>query len=346
MRASVVVRSKDEAPRLRLTLASLANQTEPAEVVVVNDGSTDGTRAVMDEAASLMPLVCVHHDRPAGRSEASNAGAARASGDIVIFLDGDTLAGPDMVARHLAVYRANSNLMGRGETFHLRSTRIFADPESGSPMPGEEMRVAALPDEERERLRITRDGIAANFDAIHRRGQTGIYPGTGPRELFDMEMDALRAHPECPVLWAAASGANQSVNRRAFLDVGGFDADLVINEHRELALRMMARIGARMAPANGARTYHMTHRKGWRDPLADRDWERRFYDAHPVPAVALLTVLWAGISDSAPFPKAARIRSIPALAEAAERCEGVVGIEAVRNAHFAASTALATGRVA
>ena len=37
VRASVIIRSKDEADRLRLTLTSLACQSEPPEVVVVNE---------------------------------------------------------------------------------------------------------------------------------------------------------------------------------------------------------------------------------------------------------------------------------------------------------------------
>lgn len=338
MRASVVIRSKDEAARLRLTLASLARQSHDVEVVVVNDGSTDDSRAVIEAASSSMSIVGVHNDRPAGRSQASNIGAARASGDIVIFLDGDTLAAPELVARHMAVHRAGSNLIGRGETFHLRGTRIFADPETGSPMPGEEARVAAMPPAERSRSLVTRADIIGNFDGIDQRAQPGIYPGTGPRLLYEMEMDALRSHPDCEVLWATAAGSNQSVRRQAFLDVGGFDAQITINEHREVALRM-TRAGARMVPVEGARTYHMTHRKGWRDPLTDPDWEQRFYEAHPIPEVPLMSVLWAGISDAASFPKEARISSIPGLAEAARRCKGIVGIEAVRTAHFAASRA-------
>ncbi len=66
MSVSVVIRSKDEADRLRLTLASLARQTEACEVVVVNDGSADHTRAVLDEAAGGRALVVVHHDGAAG----------------------------------------------------------------------------------------------------------------------------------------------------------------------------------------------------------------------------------------------------------------------------------------
>ena len=57
MRASVVVRSKDEADRLRLTLRSLSRQTVAPQVVVVNDGSTDATEAVLDEAEPLVELV-------------------------------------------------------------------------------------------------------------------------------------------------------------------------------------------------------------------------------------------------------------------------------------------------
>jgi glycosyltransferase involved in cell wall biosynthesis len=332
MRASVVIRSKDEASRLRLTLASLAQQTEPAEVVIVNDGSSDQTRAVISEAPGPQ-IVAVHHDSPVGRSAASNIGASRASGDILIFLDGDTLAAPDLVARHMAVHRAHADTVGRGETFHLRGTRFFADPESGTAMPGEEARVAALPRNELQRLLITRADIVDDFAGVDRRAQAGIYPGAGPRQLYEMEMAALRAQPDCAGLWIAASGSNQSVSRDAFLRVGGFDTELSINEHRELALRLVER-GSRMRPVDGARTYHMTHRKGWRDPLAERDWEVRFYDKHSIPEVALMALLWAGFAEKTDIPASARIRSIPELVTAAQRCTGVTGIEAVRKMHL------------
>ena len=51
MKASVVIRSRNEADRLRLTLASLAGQSEAAEIVVVNDGSTDHTAEILAGAA-------------------------------------------------------------------------------------------------------------------------------------------------------------------------------------------------------------------------------------------------------------------------------------------------------
>jgi len=332
MRASVVIRSKDEADRLRLTLTSLAHQTEPAQVVVVNDGSSDHTRAVIAEMQGALDLAPIHHDKPAGRSGAANAGANLASGEIVIFLDGDTLAAPDMVERHMEQHRRASNLVVRGETHHLRCTRSFQDPEAGTPMPGEEARVARMSANELAKNRVTREQIRADFPSVDKRGQGGIYPGFGPRKLFEMEMDALMSEPDNPVLWCAASGSNQSLSREAFLSSGGFHPAITINEHRELALRLCAN-GLRMAGCTG-RTYHMTHRSGWRDPLLEPEWENIFYAEHPLPEVALMAVLWDSLSESTTLPEAARLHSLADLAAAAERCKGIVGRDAVRAAHM------------
>jgi GT2 family glycosyltransferase len=336
MRASVIIRSKDEADRLRLTLASLSGQTQAAEVVVVNDGSSDHTADVLAAAAGDLDLVVIHHAAPAGRSGAANAGAARASGDILLFLDGDTLAAPDLVARHLAVHREQDKRVVRGETRHLRCTRLFLDPETGSPKPGEEDRVARMARSEFARSLVTRRQIAEAFEEVDARAQPGIYPGYGPRRLFEIEMEALTTAPDCGVLWAAAAGANQSLSRAAFLDVGGFHPQLSINEHRELALRLCQR-GCRMAATPG-RSYHMIHRSGWRDPLQDRDWEEIFYAAHPIAEVALMPILWASLGDNS-LPEAARIHSLPALEAAAERCRTVGGRDAVVNAHLQGATA-------
>jgi GT2 family glycosyltransferase len=318
---SVVIRTKDEADRLRLTLASLARQSQPAEVVVVDDGSRDHTPAVLAEAAGDLALKVVRHATPLGRSAASNAGARAASGDVLLFLDGDTLADPDLARRHAHAHH-RPGLIARGEPLHLRCTRFLLDPEAATPRPGEEERLARTLPAERERLRVTRAQIADDFEAIAQRAEVGVYPGAGPRRLQELELDALRRHPDCAVLWAAASGSNQSVPREAFLAAGGFNAAIDNNEHRELALRLCG-AGLRMAPVEGARSYHLTHRSGWRDPLAETSWEAVFYAAHPIAAVKLLAVFWASLAPQSPLPAEARIASLPALEAAAAGADGV-----------------------
>jgi glycosyltransferase involved in cell wall biosynthesis len=319
---SVVIRTKDEADRLRLTLASLTRQTAAAEVVVVDDGSSDDTQAVLARAAGSLRLVAVRHSDAKGRSAASNAGARAASGDILLFLDGDTLAGPALVERHLARHAETVGLIGRGETLHLRCTRFLEDPETGAPRPGEEARIARLSRQELARMRVTRDQVLEDFKAIHARAEPGVYPGAAPRRLHEIEMDALRNHPDCALNWAAASGSNLSISRDAFLEAGGFNERLDINEHRELALRLCA-AGARMAAVDDAFTYHLTHRSGWRDPLADPRWEAVFYAAHPIPAVKLLAVFWASLAPNRALAPEDRIGSFAALEKAARGKTGV-----------------------
>lgn len=268
MRASIVVRSKDEAERLKLTLTSLRPHSASAEIIVVDDGSSDSTPDVLGEASTRMPLRVVTHAVARGRSAASNAGAREAGGDILIFLDGDTLAGPSFVERHLALHASHANAIGRGETFHIRRANVS---------------------------RITSATILEDFAAVDALAAPGIYPGAASRRLYELEMDALHRHPGSNVLWAAASGSNLSVARATFLETGGFLEELDLNEHRELALRL-CESGSRMHPVDGARSYHLIAGPR-RDPLVERTWEQVFYRTHPIPELKLLVELWRALAE-------------------------------------------------
>lgn len=299
MKASVVIRSRDEATRLRLTLASLERQAGMAEAIVVDDGSIDDTQAVLAEAAARLPLINLRNTVPAGRAAASNRGAAAASAALLIFLDGDTLAAPDMVAAHLAAHGDADGLIGRGETRHLRCTRFLSDPETACFWSHEAARAAAMPAEERHALRVTMQQVRGDFAAVARRARAGVYPGAAPAALHTAEMEALLRGSRPERLWAAASGSNLSVRRETFLAAGGFDQEMTINEHRELAWRLCAE-GMRMRAVPRAITCHLTHRAGWRDPLADTAWAERFAARHPDAPVAGLIAFWRGLSGLGP----------------------------------------------
>jgi glycosyltransferase involved in cell wall biosynthesis len=326
MFVSVVVKTRNEAARLRLTLTALSRQTIPlvtpgprpapaegpiAEVIVVNDGSTDRTPAVLDETAGWLPLRVLHHEQCRGRSAASNAGARLASGDVLLFLDGDTLPAPDCLGLHARAHAAGAAIAGRGEQYNLRCTRFFEDPETGSPQPGQEEHVRRLA-ADLDRQRVTRRQIIEDFPSIERRAQPGIYPGAGPRLLAERELDALQHYPDLNVLWMAACGHNLSIRRQDFAAAGGFDERLTINEHRELALRLQE-TGVRLALVSGARTYHLTHRTGWRNPLDEPEQERIFQAAHPCLAVKLMTIFWRSLAGDESIPVQARITSLAQL---------------------------------
>jgi rSAM/selenodomain-associated transferase 2 len=80
---SVIIPTLNEESCLEPTLRSLATH-HPHEVLVVDGGSTDATRAIAARHARLL-------DAPPGRATQMNHGAAHATGDVLLFLHADCL---------------------------------------------------------------------------------------------------------------------------------------------------------------------------------------------------------------------------------------------------------------
>jgi glycosyltransferase involved in cell wall biosynthesis len=98
---TVVIPTKDGWPTVERTIASaLAQRDVELELVVIDDGSTDGTadrvKALGDER-----LTIVRHAEPRGPAGARNAGLARARGAWTAFLDHDDLWSPDKLRSQL-----------------------------------------------------------------------------------------------------------------------------------------------------------------------------------------------------------------------------------------------------
>lgn len=95
---------------LRETLASILAQTHPAvELVVADDGSTDGTPAIVEE---LGPLARYVRQENAGHAAARNLGLRAAQGAFVSFLDADDLWHPEKLARQLRLLERRPELGG------------------------------------------------------------------------------------------------------------------------------------------------------------------------------------------------------------------------------------------
>ncbi|TMA34635.1 MAG: glycosyltransferase family 2 protein, partial [Deltaproteobacteria bacterium] len=102
---SVVVPTYNCAPYLAESLESVLAQTfRDFEMVVVDDGSTDHTWAVLGQYAGVATIVRAPHG---GLSAARNAGLAAARGEWIAFHDADDVALPDRLAFQLDFLRAN-----------------------------------------------------------------------------------------------------------------------------------------------------------------------------------------------------------------------------------------------
>jgi glycosyltransferase involved in cell wall biosynthesis len=106
-RVSVVIPAHNAASRLPRVLDALAHQTAPAdlfEVIVVDDGSTDGTADVVRARGGVRLL-----NAPANGHQAAarNHGAAEARAQVLAFLDADCVPRADWIERGLAELDAN-----------------------------------------------------------------------------------------------------------------------------------------------------------------------------------------------------------------------------------------------
>jgi len=99
---SLVVPAYNMAPWLPRTLESLLSQTyENLEIIVVNDGSKDDTKAVLDAFATRERKIRVIHKENGGVTSARLAGVSAAAGDWIGFVDGDDTVEPQMFAKLL-----------------------------------------------------------------------------------------------------------------------------------------------------------------------------------------------------------------------------------------------------
>lgn len=98
---SVIIPAYNVEKYMRRCLDSLVNQTyENLEIIIVNDGSTDGTGKILHEYAERFPeKVSVYDRENGGQAEARNFGLAKATGEYIGFVDSDDFVSAVMYER-------------------------------------------------------------------------------------------------------------------------------------------------------------------------------------------------------------------------------------------------------
>ncbi len=263
---TVVVPTRDRLPLLRYCLRSLEHQrpSEGFDVVLVDDGSRDGTAAWLAEYHPPYALRCIRSQEPRGRAAARNAGLAAAAGDAVLFVDGDALAPPRLVDTHRRLHAGGEPLCASGHPWLWRSvyTWRFGDftPEQrrhageGSPGP--------LLDEQ----------LLGSWEQFERWAGGPLAPPHTPLRVA--------APDAAPFLWCVTRSV--SVPRRLAEDVGGFCDDFrgYGLEDWEFGYRL-ARAGARFVAHPGAAVWHQEHPPRERHPADLRRNYAVFLDRHP-----------------------------------------------------------------
>lgn len=137
MKVTIVTLSFNQRPLLQRTLNSVLDQRCPAlEYIVVDPGSTDGSREIIETYQTRLAAVIFEPDR--GPADGLNKGFALASGDVYGFLNADDVLLPgslDRVCHHFAAHPECDVLMGNGFVVdaqdhvlrHVRAQRFTPD---------------------------------------------------------------------------------------------------------------------------------------------------------------------------------------------------------------------------
>ncbi|GIJ78824.1 Glycosyltransferase, GT2 family [Micromonospora phaseoli] len=193
MKASLVIPTYNSRHLLEACLISLNHQRvapgDSFEVLLVDDGSTDGTGELVQKLEVDYDLRYLFKPRTpeSCRSAARNLGISNAEGEVVVMIDGDQVLTPNFVGEHLRAHRDRSDLVVIGFRTYLEPGVVdLAALRRG-------FSLAALPpiaeDDERETIM---ERLSQNLHNLATR-------------------------------WHFLYGCNASVRREHLLAVGGFD---------------------------------------------------------------------------------------------------------------------------
>ena len=268
MDISVIVATYNQKERLRLVLSGLENQgisSEHFEILVVDDGSTDGTGAML-KSLNMQNLEVESFQTNQGRCLARNRGIERAHGSLVVFLDGDALPAPDLLQHYLEAYKENGQKsVFCGYQYVLPNLEYFQNPQTGSlldtSLPYSLRRRLAL---HRDKMIIAEDMVRNEFNSIIEKAVEGGYPFESVRTM-QREFRDLYETVEKPALgWIGLYPHNMAIPLKLLEKVGGFDDTIPFCEGWELGYRLRA-AGGRFISVQ-ASSYHLYHHHHFSDP--------------------------------------------------------------------------------
>ena len=248
MRLSVIVSTFNQPDWLELVLWGLAGQTvQEYDLLIADDGSDDRTRRVLERIrveTSLEPLHVWQPDTGFGKCAILNRSIERATGEYILFLDGDCVPRRDFIERHTALSERGRFLSGGA----VRLTKAVSA----------RMTSAAVQSRQSHEWRWLRSqGQPWSKDRLKLRGGGRFGEGLFGESLLDAITPTR----------ATFNGGNVSVWREDLLRVNGFDERMGHGGlDRELGERL------ENAGVHGKQVrhrcvcVHLDHPRGYADP--------------------------------------------------------------------------------
>jgi len=260
IRFSVVVPAYNRVHQLKLLLAAFEMQKYPLdkyEVIIVDDGSTDGTKQLLTHYRAPYRLKYIRTAQR-GRSAARNRGVREANGRYIIFCDTDFLVTPDFIRTHHEYHHRNSRSIVCGAPNIWKDVYTHYYPSyAGNVARAVQKAIrrsgrwkASFVKDKRVLPTISPRAMKANF-AIVRSLRSST-------DVSDYMKRVLMTTDVAP--WFLFVTRNVSLKRKFLLNVRGFNEKLTGwgFEDWELGYRLH-RQGIRFVPIRKRIGYHMHH---------------------------------------------------------------------------------------
>ena len=263
---SIIIPAYNRAHQLLLTLASFNNQINSKgiyEVIVVDDGSTDDTREIVQSFPATYLLTYTNMESNTGRSYARNRGITLAKGQYVIFCDADFFVIPKFIQifhKHHQQY-SKSVISGIPYSWNSVYTHYYPDFPQQQKVEmyhvlkpyglwhdsfwGEEKRVVSI---------VKQEDIYNNFKKIKKL----LTPWTLKRDAYKEKQQAKVAP------WLLFVTRCVSVEKQYLERVGGFDENFLTYglEDWELGFRLH-KLGVSFVSIDQTVGYHQEHPRTW-----------------------------------------------------------------------------------
>ena len=124
IKASIIIPTYNRRKLLEKCLQALFHQTYPSdqyEIILIDDGSTDGTETMVQSLCAPCKLVYVKNKCRIGQPKSRNKGIELAQGEYIIFVDSDIIVIPQFVEEHLKFHQIYGDVIVNGELIYISS---------------------------------------------------------------------------------------------------------------------------------------------------------------------------------------------------------------------------------
>ena len=238
LKASIVVASYNQRETLEINLSAWSHQTYPLElieVIVADDGSSDGTQELVEVLSQKVPYKLkfyTHEDDGFRLAKVRNEGVALSEGEIVFFVDADTIPSPEYIWEHMKYYHVSDcvSVVGMRHRINLKGISGF---------------------------RIDRE----NIDLLRQLPMEDEPDAT--EEVKRWRKNILFNNKEFrkePNVWGGFHGTLTSCRKRDYIGVGGNDESFNVygQEDSEFGFRLLSKVQYLISNPK-ARLYHIEH---------------------------------------------------------------------------------------